>query len=78
MALPGEHLAERVAEVHDVDVGRVDLRRGKSGVHDFSGQIGEVVSFAGEVAGEIALIPAEDPDACAAHDTEGTTTKRVT
>ena len=54
------------------------LRRRERAVHHFGGQVGEVVAFAGEVAREIALIAAEDPDVWSAHDRDRTTTKRVT
>ena len=67
VALPGEHLAEGVADVDHVDVGGVDLGRAQRVVDDLGGQIGEVEAFAGEVAGEIALIAAEDPDVRSAH-----------
>ncbi len=46
--------------------------------HHFGGQIGEVMAFAGEVAREIALIAAEDPDVGSAHERTSTTIKRVT
>ena len=68
VALAGEHLAERVGDVHDVDVGGVDFGRRECGIHHLGGQIGEVVAFAGEVAREIALIAAEDPDVGDAHE----------
>ena len=47
-------------------------------VHHFGGQVGEIMAFAGEVAREIALIAAEDPDVGCAHARDATTTKRVT
>ena len=78
VSLPGEHLAKGISEVYDVDLGRLDFGRGECRIHHLGGQFGEVVPFAGEIAGEIALIPAEDPDVGAAHDADGTTTKRVT
>ena len=78
LTLPGEQLAERVADVDHLDVGCVDLGRRQCGGHHLGGQIGEVMTFPGEVAGEIALIPAENPNAGSAHDHDFTTTKRVT
>ena len=78
VALPGEHLAEGVADVDDVDVGGVDLGRLERVVDDLGGQVGEVVAFAGEVAREVALIAAEDPDVRQCPWSDGTTTKRVT
>ena len=69
VALTGEHLAEGVGDVDHLDRGGVDLGRGERGVDDLGGQVGEVQAFAGEVASEIALIAAEDPDVRgAAHD----------
>ncbi len=67
VTLAGEHLAERVGEVDDLDVGGVHVGRGESGVDDLGGQVGEVASLAGEVAGEVALIAAENPDVGSAH-----------
>ena len=55
------------ADVDDVDVGGVDLGRLERAVDDLGGQGGEVAALAGEVAGEIALVAAEDPDVRAAH-----------
>ena len=62
VALAGEHLAEGVGDVHHADVDGVHLGRGQRRVHHLGGQIGEVMAFAGEVAGEVALVAAEDPD----------------
>ena len=39
----GEHLAERVADVDDLDVGGVDLGRCSVESDDLGGQIGEVM-----------------------------------
>ena len=75
VALRGEHLPEGVGDVHHVDVGGVDHGLGQGPVDDFAGQIGEVIALAGEIAGEIALIPAENPDI--RHSFEVTTTKRA-
>jgi hypothetical protein len=60
--LAREELTERVGDVHDVDRGGVHLRRGKSGIDHFAGQIGEVEAFSAQVAAEVALVAAEDPD----------------
>ena len=62
VALLGEHLAECVRDVHDADIGGVDLGRGEGGVDDLAGQVREVEAFSGEVAGEVALVAAENPD----------------
>ena len=43
-------------------VGGVHFGRGECGVDDLAGQIREVEAFFGEVAGEIALVAAENPD----------------
>ena len=68
MALPREHLAERIAHVNHLDVRGVDLGRGERVVNDFGGQVGEIMAFAGEVAREVALIAAKDPDVGSAHE----------
>jgi hypothetical protein len=68
MALPGEHLAEGIGHMDHPDVGGVDPGRGECVVHHFGRQVGEVMTFTGEVAREIALIAAEDPDVFSAHD----------
>ena len=62
VALAGEQLAERVADVDDADVVGVDPGGGEGGVDDLGGQVGEVETLAGQVAGEVALVAAEDPD----------------
>ena len=72
------HLAEGVRQVNHVYVRGVDLGRVKRAVDDFGGQVGEIVAFAGEIAREVTLIAAEDPDVGSAHDAHVTTTKRVT
>jgi len=65
--LPGEHLAEGVRHMNHFDGGGVDLGRAQRVVDDLGGQVGEIKAFAGEVAREIALIAAEDPDVRSAH-----------
>ena len=62
VTLSGEHLAECVGDVDHADVRGVDLGRREGGVDDLAGQVGEVAAFSGEVAGEVALIAAENPD----------------
>jgi hypothetical protein len=62
MALTGKHLAESIGHVNHLDVRGIDAGRREGVVHHFGGQVGEVMAFAGEVAREIALIAAEDPD----------------
>ena len=62
VALAGEHLPERVGHVDDVDVGGIDHGLGQGRVDDLAGQIGEVMALAGQVAGEITLVAAENPD----------------
>ena len=66
VALAGEHLAEGVGDVDDSDVGGVHLGRGQRAVDDLGGQRREVAALPAEVAGEIALVAAEDPHACRA------------
>ena len=68
VALAGEHLAEGIGDVNHLDVGGVDPGCRERVGHHFGGQVGEVMAFAGEVAREIALIAAEDPDVFSAHD----------
>ena len=68
VALGGEQFAERVGDVDDADVGGVDLGRLERRGHHLGGQLGEVEAFAVQVAGEVALIAAEDPDVGAGHD----------
>jgi hypothetical protein len=77
MALGREHLAERVADVHDADVTRVDTGGLEGGRDDLRGQPGEVDALARQVAREVALVTAQYPHARAAHVADGTTTNRV-
>ena len=73
VTLAGEHLAEGIADVDDPDVGGVHLGRGERAFDDLGGQRREVAVLFGEVAGEITLVAAEDPDACRAiHTPHGT------
>ena len=76
VTLAGEHLAERIGDVHHVDVGRVDHRLGQREIDDLAGQLGEVAALPGQVAREVALVPTENPD-IACHKAEATTAKRV-
>ena len=78
MPLLGEQLAERVGDVHDVDVGGIQACVVECRVDDLGGQLGEAQAFAVEVAGEVALIAAEDPHIRRAHATHATTTNGVT
>ena len=79
VALAGEQLTEGVGDVHDVDRGGVHPRGGERGIDHFGGQIGEIEALAGQVAAEVALVAAEDPDVGgAAHEPDDTTTNRVT
>ena len=79
VALAGEQLTEGVGDMHDVDRGGVQLRGGERGLDHFGGQIGEIEALPGQVAAEVALVAAEDPDiGGAAHDRDDTTTNRVT
>jgi hypothetical protein len=67
MALPREHLAERVGHVNHVDVRGVHLGRAQGAVDDFGCQVREIVALAGQIACEVTLIAAEDPDIGSAH-----------
>ena len=60
--LAGEQLTEGVGDVDDVDRVGVQPRGGERGVDHFAGQIGEVEALAGQIAAEVALVAAEDPD----------------
>src|SRR3954447_4459285 len=77
VALPGEHLAEGVGHVNHRNVGGVNSGRRECISHYFGRQIRVVTALAGEVAREVALITAEDPDVGYPWR-NGTTTKRVT
>ena len=68
MALTGEHLSERVRDVHDLDIRGVDLGRRERGIHDLRGQRGKIASFLGQIAREVALVTAENPHVGAAHE----------
>ena len=73
VALAGEHLAEGIADMDHSDVGGVHFGRGECAFDDLSGQSREVAVLFGEVAGEIALVAAENPHACRAiHTRHGT------
>ena len=62
--------------MHHLDVGRIDHRLGEGEVDHFGGEGGEVGTLASEVAREVALIAAENPDV-SSHEPEVTTAKRV-
>ena len=62
MALAGEHLAEGVGDVHHLDRGGIQARGGERGVDHLGGQLGEIQALAGQVAAEVALVAAENPD----------------
>ncbi|MFI5430123.1 hypothetical protein [Aeromicrobium sp. UC242_57] len=51
----------------DADRGSADRRCFERVVDDFAGQIGEILAFARQVAGEVALVAAKDPDVLAHH-----------
>ena len=51
--------------LYDIDVGGVDHRLGERLIHQFGGELGEVQAFPGQVAGEVALVAAQDPDVVA-------------
>jgi len=67
VALPGEHLAEGVGHVNHRNVGGVNSGRRECISHYFGRQIRVVTALAGEVAREVALITAEDPDVGSTH-----------
>ena len=66
VALAGEHLAEGVGDVDDPDAGRVHTGRSEGAFDDFGGQRRVVAILLAEVAGEITLVAAENPDTCGA------------
>jgi hypothetical protein len=65
--LPGEELAEGVADVDRADLGARDAGRGERALDDLPDEAVEPDALAGEVAGEIALVTSEDPDS-SGHD----------
>lgn len=76
VGLTGEQVAEGVCDVYDADVGGRDPGAVQCVVDDFEGESGEVDLLAAEIAGEIALVPAENPHVL--HGGDATTTKRAT
>jgi hypothetical protein len=76
MTLPSEQLAEGVGDVHNLDISGVDHGLRQCQVHDLGGQSCEIPPLTSEVACEIALVSAQDPD-IADHSAEATTAKRV-
>ena len=62
VGLTREQLTEGVGDMHDADRVSVHARGSKRGVDHFAGQVGEIEALAGQVAAEVALIAAEDPD----------------
>ena len=78
VALAGEQLTERVGDVDHVDRVGLESRSGERGSDDLGSQVREIESLPGQVAAEVALVAAEDPDVGAAHERDDTTTNRVT
>src|SRR5690349_12998581 len=76
VTLAGEQLTEGVCDVDDPDAGGVDPGVVEGVVDDLAGESGEVDLVTAEIAGEIALVAAENPDIL--HGGDVTTTKRVT
>ncbi len=76
LGLPGEQRTEGVCDMDNADVGGLDSGAVQRVVDDLEGELGEVDLLAGEVAREIALTTAENPDVL--HSGDATTTKRVT
>jgi hypothetical protein len=65
--LPREQFSECVADVDHTDVDGGHARRSQRAVDDLPRQVGEVGAFTSEVAREIRLVAAEDPDVRAVH-----------
>jgi hypothetical protein len=61
LALPGEQLTEGVADVHDADVGRGDVRVLQRALDVLREQLRERDALAGGVAREVGLVAADDP-----------------
>src|SRR6478736_5397086 len=62
MALSGEELAEGVADVDDLHVGRSGAGRLEGAVDDLADEVGDVMTLAGQVAREVRLGATEHPD----------------
>ena len=62
VALSGEELAEGVADVDDLDVGRSGAGRLEGAVDDLADEVGDVMTLAGQVAREVRLGATEHPD----------------
>jgi hypothetical protein len=62
VGLSSKQLAERVGDMDDADVSSLDFRRSQRVVDDFACQISEVKLLAGEVAGKVTLVSAQNPD----------------
>ena len=63
MALPVVQLAEGVADMDALDLGRLDTGVGQRRVDGVADQVGDRAAVLRKVAGEVRLVPAEDADA---------------
>ena len=63
VALAGEQLSERVADVEGLDVGGLDARVRERAIDHLADEIRDLQLLAREVAGEVALDAAEDEHA---------------